>query len=206
MTVPIDDCAMSDRRNLNRTARQVARLLASRRQKIVFAESCTGGLVSATLTEIPGISEWLCGSAVVYQVATKAAWLGVDEKKLKRPGPVSRVVAEQMAAGVLRETPAATISAAVTGHLGPGAPARQDGLVYVAVQLRSAAAAGPSPRCQVVRRVLEAGEIGVTTGHEAEKPVRPLVLRRRRQVAAACLVLQTAARMLESLTVPDDIA
>ncbi|MEQ9406911.1 MAG: CinA family protein [Fuerstiella sp.] len=103
---------------------------------IVFAESCTAGLIAATLGRIPGISEWLAGSAVVYQLSTKACWLNVDEAALKDPGPVSQVVSEQMAIGVLKKTPHATIAASVTGHLGPEAPEELDGVAWTSVALR----------------------------------------------------------------------
>ena len=177
------------RQTLSRSARQLARLLDSRQQLIVFAESCTGGMVSATLTEVPGVSARHCGSAVVYQVETKIAWLGVDAQKLKKPGPVSRVVAEQMATGVLEKTPAATISAAITGHLGPNAPAKQDGLVYVAVAVRDA---DGSPRqAKLVRQVLDIG-----TGSDSSSPRS---LRHQRQLAAAWLVLETACQVLQQL-------
>lgn len=105
--------------------------------KIVFAESCTAGLVSATLAKIPGISTFHCGSAVVYRLDTKHNWLGVSEDLLKNPGPVSREVAEAMAQGVLRMTPEADLAAAITGHLGPNAPANQDGLIWMAVAQRT---------------------------------------------------------------------
>ena len=114
-------------------ARRVARLLAQANHKIVFAESCTAGLVAASLSRIPGISAWHCGGLVTYRNETKTAWLGIDPKLLKRPGPVSEVVAQQMAEGVLIRTPEATIAAAVTGHLGPRAPERLDGIVYIVV-------------------------------------------------------------------------
>lgn len=105
--------------------------------KIVFAESCTAGLVSATFARIPGISAHHCGSAVVYRLDTKHQWLGVSEALLENPGPVSREVANAMAYGVLKKTPEADIAAAITGHLGPNAPADQDGLVWMAIAYRT---------------------------------------------------------------------
>lgn len=117
-------------------ARRVARLLQQSNHKIVFAESCTAGLVSATLSRIAGISAWHCGGVVTYRNETKAAYLGIDPKVLKRPGPVSELVARRMAEGVLGKTPEATIAASITGHLGPNAPPKLDGLVYVAIALR----------------------------------------------------------------------
>jgi nicotinamide-nucleotide amidase len=117
-------------------ARRVARLLQQSNHKIVFAESCTAGLVSATLSRVPGISAWHCGSMVTYRNETKTAYLGIDSKVLKKPGPVSEHVAREMAEGVLQATPESTIAASITGHLGPNAPPRLDGVVYVAIALR----------------------------------------------------------------------
>ncbi len=126
---------MSDRELTQLAERVVARLRA-RKIRLVLAESCTGGLAAALLARIPGVSEFLCGSAVVYQVETKARWLRVSRRLLRDPGPVSGEVATAMATGALRATPQADIAASVTGHLGPGAPPDQDGLVFVAFASR----------------------------------------------------------------------
>lgn len=115
---------------------RVARLLRALQLKIVFAESCTGGLVAATLARIPGISEHLCGGMVVYRNETKHAYLGIPRGVLRVPGPVSEKVARLMAERILSATPEADVAAAVTGHLGPDAPANQDGLVLIAVAYR----------------------------------------------------------------------
>lgn len=117
-------------------ARRVARLLQQSNHKIVFAESCTAGLVSATLSRIAGISSWHCGGVVPYRNETKTAYLGIDPKVLKKPGPVSELVAREMAERVLSKTPEATIAASITGHLGPNTPPKLDGIVYVAIALR----------------------------------------------------------------------
>ncbi|MFN0018991.1 MAG: CinA family protein [Pirellulaceae bacterium] len=119
--------------------RRVASLLKQKSFKVVFAESCTGGLVAGSLTRVPGISDYHCGGVVVYRNATKQAYLGISAKLLKSPGPVSEIVAREMATRVLDLTPEAGISAAVTGHLGPGAPPELDGVVFIAVALRSKA-------------------------------------------------------------------
>ena len=121
------------------SARRVAKLLKASVLKVVFAESCTGGLVSGSLTKIPGISEHHCGGVVVYRNETKTAYLDIPPKLLDDPGPVSRQVAELMAQRVLDRTPEADLAAAVTGHLGPNAPANLDGLVFVAIALRKPA-------------------------------------------------------------------
>jgi nicotinamide-nucleotide amidase len=116
---------------------RVARLLKKTNRKIVFAESCTGGLVSGALTKIPGISQWHCGGVVVYRNETKQAYLGIPAAVLDNPGPVSAEVAELMATSVLTMTPEADLAAAVTGHLGPNAPPKLDGLVFIAVAWRT---------------------------------------------------------------------
>lgn len=123
----------------NSLAYRVAALLEETKTHVVFAESCTAGLVSATLARVPGISEFHCGSAVVYRLDTKTRWLGIPASLLVDPGPgaVSDEVARLMAAGVLDRTPEAEMSAAITGHLGPNAPTHQDGLVFVAIARRS---------------------------------------------------------------------
>ena len=116
--------------------RQVSGLLLQHRIKIVFAESCTGGLISATLARVPGISKVLCGSAVVYRLDTKTEWLGVPARMLVDPGPVSEPVARAMAEGVLAHTPEAVLAASITGHLGPDAPPEEDGLVFIGLARR----------------------------------------------------------------------
>jgi PncC family amidohydrolase len=139
-------------------AREVADLLALTKTRIVFAESCTAGLVSATLARVPGISEFHCGSAVVYRLDTKTRWLGVAASLLQDPGPVSDEVVRAMAVGVLERTPEANVSAAITGHLGPNAPADQDGLVFIGIARR--VPSGIDVR--TIRRVLPAEVTGMS--------------------------------------------
>jgi PncC family amidohydrolase len=124
---------------LLRTAAMVASRLRATGRRLVLAESCTGGLAAATLARIPGISEFFCGSAVVYRNATKAAWLGVPAEQLEDPaiGPVSSRTAEDMARGVLARTSEADLAAAVTGHLGPEAPDGLDGEIFLATADRA---------------------------------------------------------------------
>lgn len=150
---------------------RLAGRLAATRTRLVLAESCTGGLASASLSAVAGISEWHCGSAVTYRERTKVEWLGVSDADLARETAVSRVVASQMALGVLARTPEAAVAVAITGHLGPGAPAGFDGRVFLAVARRSRGAT-------VCERV---------TGHTlAEKDRVP------RQREAAALLLREA--------------
>ncbi|MGE3314209.1 MAG: CinA family protein [Planctomycetaceae bacterium] len=138
---------MTSIREIDNAARKLVELLSRSRRKLVLAESCTGGLVSATLTKIPGVSQYFCGSAVTYQLETKTEWLDIPEKVVQRDDAVTREVAVMMATQVLERTPQADIAASVTGHLGPEAPQRLDGVVFVAIAER-AKKGEPSVRCR----------------------------------------------------------
>ena len=123
---------------LEEAARQLAHRLAERRMRLVLAESCTGGLVAATLATIPGISQWLCGSAVTYRDQTKIDWLDVSATHIVHLTAVSEEVAGEMATGVLQETQEADLAVSITGHLGPDAPASFDGVIWLGVARRHA--------------------------------------------------------------------
>ena len=99
---------------------------------LAAAESCTGGLVAARLTSVPGSSDVFMGGIVAYADAVKAGELGVLEELLKRHGAVSAEVAEAMATGV-RERLGADVGVGVTGVAGPGGgtPEKPVGLVYL---------------------------------------------------------------------------
>jgi nicotinamide-nucleotide amidase len=127
-----------------RKVRAIQQLLVARRDRLVLAESCTAGLVAGLFGQIPGISEVLCGSFIVYRTASKTAWLGIASSLLENPkaGPVSSVVTFQLAISALEKTPEATVAAAITGHLGPNAPAGMDGLIYTCVVHRNDMASG----------------------------------------------------------------
>jgi PncC family amidohydrolase len=122
--------------SLTTQAQLLAATLRDRHVRIVLAESCTAGLVSAALGAIPGISAYLCGSAVTYREPTKTAWLGVSAAEIAQSTAVSEPVTRQMALGVLERTPEADFSAAITGHLGPDASADADGTIYIAIAQR----------------------------------------------------------------------
>jgi PncC family amidohydrolase len=123
--------------SISSAARRVARLLKATDRKVVFAESCTGGLVSGALTAIPGISDCHCGGMVAYRNESKITFLGIPRKLIHKVGPVSAEVASLMAQNVLALTSEADIATSVTGHLGPGAPPQLDGLVFVAIAQRA---------------------------------------------------------------------
>ena len=102
-------------------------------QTVAVAESLTGGLVTATLTEVPGASIVVRGGVLAYATDVKAQVLGVDADLLARVGAVDADVAEQMA-GRVRSLMAATYGLATTGVAGPDpADGKRVGTVYVAV-------------------------------------------------------------------------
>lgn len=86
---------------------------------ISTAESCTGGLISAALTEVPGSSDAFDRGFVTYSNAAKTQMLGVTAAALEAHGAVSEEVAAQMAAGALRGSQAG-VAVSVTGIAGPG--------------------------------------------------------------------------------------
>jgi nicotinamide-nucleotide amidase len=112
-------------------ARELVEHLQRNGLRIVFAESCTGGRVSATLAEIPGVSQYLCGSAVTYRDEVKSQWLGVSSATIAAVTSVSDAVAREMALGVLNVTIGADVALSITGHLGPDAPTDLDGVVFI---------------------------------------------------------------------------
>jgi nicotinamide-nucleotide amidase len=117
----------------------VARLLAGRR--VATAESCTGGLLAARLTDRPGSSDYVAGAVVAYANEAKTELLGVDPAEVEAHGAVSEPVAEAMADGALRRFGADT-AIAITGIAGPGGgtPDKPVGTVCFSVKL----AGGPT--------------------------------------------------------------
>lgn len=102
-----------------RPEEEVVALLRNGKLSVSFAESCTGGLVSKRMTDIPGSSDVFLGSIVAYDNRVKQEWLGVDAGTLAITGAVSRETSEQMAAGVRRELET-DIGISITGIAGPG--------------------------------------------------------------------------------------
>ena len=101
--------------------------------KIVSAESCTAGLLSASLTEIPGSSAFFEQGYITYSNNSKTSVLGVENKTLKKYGAVSEQVAKQMAKGALKRSNS-TIAISITGIAGPGgSDYKPEGLVCFAV-------------------------------------------------------------------------
>jgi nicotinamide-nucleotide amidase len=118
---------------LRALAKRVLALSRAAGLRIATAESCTGGLVAAALTDIAGSSDVLDCGFVTYSDEAKHKMLGVPMTILKRHGAVSAQTAAAMAAGALRNSPA-DLAVAITGIAGPGGGSKQKpvGLVYFA--------------------------------------------------------------------------
>jgi nicotinamide-nucleotide amidase len=107
---------------------QVAQLLQGRR--LGLAESCSGGLLAARITNVPGASAYLAGSVVAYSNEAKVRLLGVDRELIEEHGAVSPQVAEAMARGALRRFDA-DVSVSVTGIAGPEGGTKEKPVGYV---------------------------------------------------------------------------
>src|SRR5262249_25731989 len=114
-------------------ARALLDLCRAREPTIATAESCTGGLVAATLTEVPGSSDVLERGFVTYSNAAKTEMLGVPADVIAHFGAVSRETAEAMANGALAHS-LADLAVSITGIAGPGggSPGKPIGLVHFA--------------------------------------------------------------------------
>lgn len=114
--------------------KRVIDLLTEQNKTIVTAESCTGGLIAATLTDIPGASSAFYGGYVTYANTAKSRMIHVQARLIRDYGAVSNQVARAMADGA-RNTARADFAVAVTGIAGPdgGSEKKPVGLVYVAI-------------------------------------------------------------------------
>ena len=116
---------------------RVALLLREKQWMLASAESCTGGLIAAACTELPGSSDWFERGIVSYSNDAKTALLGVAPSLIAAHGAVSAEVAQAMAEGALAQSPA-QLAVAVTGIAGPGGatPGKPVGTVWMAIGLR----------------------------------------------------------------------
>jgi nicotinamide-nucleotide amidase len=114
-------------------------LCRARGLTIGVAESCTGGLLGARLTAIPGSSDVMLGGVIAYHNDVKRDLLGVDDAVLREHGAVSEPVVAQMASGARRVTGAA-VGLAITGVAGPtgGTPEKPVGTVWIAADISGA--------------------------------------------------------------------
>lgn len=114
---------------------QVATLLLGRR--LALAESCSGGLMAARITDLSGASEYFAGGVVAYSNEAKAELLGVDPELIESKGAVSPEVAEAMAIGAI-ERFEADVAVSITGIAGPGGGSEEKPVGYVCFNARLA--------------------------------------------------------------------
>ena len=113
--------------------RQIARKLTDKKWTLSTAESCTGGLISKMLTDIPGSSAFFKAGLITYADEAKHRFLGVPLRLIKEHGAVSSCVACAMVKGA-RQAAKTDFAVAITGIAGPsgGTPAKPVGLAYIA--------------------------------------------------------------------------
>jgi len=118
---------------LERLAARLGRRLSVVRQVMVTAESCTGGWISKTVTDIGGSSKWFTEGFVTYSNQSKHERLGVPNSILRKHGAVSEATVRAMAAGALKRA-RADVAVAVTGIAGPGGsvPGKPVGTIWFA--------------------------------------------------------------------------
>ena len=168
----------SDARALSRSLLDLCRM---RKLTIATAESCTGGLVAAALTDIPGSSDVIDRGFVTYSNDAKRAMLGVEAGTLATFGAVSKETATAMAVGAL-ERADVDLAVAITGIAGPGGatPGKPVGLVHFAAAARDG---------RIIHREHRFGAIGRSTV-------------RARSVVEALRMLMDLARGPQAATKP----
>ncbi len=149
--------------DLTDKARALLSELRSRRLRVATAESCTGGLVAALFTDIPGSSDVVERGFVTYSNEAKRELLDVPEEMLAQHGAVSEPVARAMAAGALAHSHA-DVAVSITGIAGPdgGSAEKPVGLVHLAAARRG----GPT-----LHRACRFGNIGRSGVREASVEV-----------------------------------
>ena len=127
-------------RELLTLAERVRQKLLAAGQRIVTAESCTGGWLAKALTDVPGASQWLECGFVTYSNAAKIRDVGVSARTLAEHGAVSEATVREMAAGALQIS-GADLALAITGIAGPdgGTPSKPVGTVWFCAAVRRGA-------------------------------------------------------------------
>lgn len=118
-------------------AERVLKLACKRDLTIATAESCTGGLLAALLTDIPNCSHAFERGFVVYSAEAKSELLSIPPERIDTYGVVSKEIAVDMALGALSAS-RADVAVSVTGYAGPGEPGAEEGLVHLACARRNA--------------------------------------------------------------------
>jgi nicotinamide-nucleotide amidase len=125
--------AMPD--ELDEQAERLMRKLCDKELTVATAESCTGGMLAALLTDIEGAGHGFDRGFVTYTKESKTELLGIEPDVLERNDAVSEVVARAMAEGALNRSHA-DIAIGVTGFAGPAGPGKEEGLVHFALARR----------------------------------------------------------------------
>jgi nicotinamide-nucleotide amidase len=148
----------------------VGDLLAERGLRVAVAESCTGGLITSRLTDVPGSSRYVDQSVVTYSNEAKTSLLGVPADLIAAHGAVSEPVALAMAGGI-RARANADVAIAVTGIAGPGGgtPEKPVGTVVVAAVI------GPATRSRIFRFVGEREMVKFQASQSALDMVRRML-------------------------------
>ena len=136
--------------HLDEQADRLMHAVCDRELKVATAESCTGGMLAALLTDIEGSGHGFDRGFVTYSREAKTELLGIDPELLDRNDAVSEVVARAMAEGALGRSHA-DLAIAVTGFAGPAGPGHEEGLVHFALARRGGS---------TVHRVEHFGAIG----------------------------------------------
>jgi nicotinamide-nucleotide amidase len=122
-------------RQVQDKAERVLDAAHEKKLELATAESCTGGLLAALLTDVRGRGHVFDRGFVVYSEDAKCDLLGIAREKVESCGAVSEPVAIEMAQGALRRSQA-DIAVSITGFAGPGAPDDEEGLVHFACARR----------------------------------------------------------------------
>ena len=121
--------------DLDKQAEQLMRRLCDRKLTIATAESCTGGMLAALLTDIEGAGHGFDRGFVTYSTESKTELLGIEPGILEHNEAVSEVGARAMAEGALKRS-RADIAIGITGFAGPAGPGHEEGLVHIALARR----------------------------------------------------------------------
>jgi nicotinamide-nucleotide amidase len=130
--------------NVQDRADKVLELACDQELMLATAESCTGGLLAALLTDVPGCSHAFERGFVVYTHEAKAQMLDIELERIEELGAVSKEIAIDMAHGALRRSEA-DVALSITGFAGPGKAGEEEGMVHFACARRD----GPTThRCE----------------------------------------------------------
>jgi nicotinamide-nucleotide amidase len=122
--------------HLDEQAERLMHRLCDRNLTVATAESCTGGMLAALLTDIEGAGHGFERGFVTYSKESKAELLGIEPTLLDHNDAVSEVVARAMAEGALKRSKA-DLAVGITGFAGPAGPGKEEGLVHIALARRN---------------------------------------------------------------------